>query len=74
MLELVIDCMKKDLIVLEQQVRELEIELYRKEDDLCEVEREIELYKIKFFEMKDCLEKISKEKDCVGREVFYYKI
>lgn len=66
--------MKKDLIVLEEQGKELEIELYRKEDDLCRVEREIELYKIKFFEMKDFLEKISREKDCVGREVVQYKI
>lgn len=73
MLESVIDRMKKDLTASEQQARELETELYRKEDDLREAEREIELYKTKFSEMKDCLEKTSKEKDCAGREVLHYK-
>ena len=73
MLESVIDRMKKDLTASEEQGRELETELYRKEDDLRKAEREIELYKTKLSEMKDCLDEKSEEKDCSGREVLQYK-
>ena len=73
MQESVIDRMKKDLTASEEQGRELETELYRKEDDLRRAEREIELYKTKLSEMKDFLEKTSREKDCVDREAVQYK-
>ena len=72
-LESVIDTMKKDLTASEEQGRELETELYKKEDDLRKAEREIELYKTTFSEMKDCLDKTREEKDYVGREVLQYK-
>ena len=73
MLGLVIDCLKKDLTASEEQSKELETELYRKEDDLRKAEREIELYKSKLSEMKDCLDKTNQEKDCASKEVLHYK-
>lgn len=73
MLESVTDRMKKDLTASEELGRELETELYRKEDDLRKAEREIELYKTKLSELKDCLDETSEGKDCSGREVLQYK-
>ena len=73
MLESVIDYMRKDLTASQEQSRELEKELYKKENDLRKAESEIELYNTKLSEMKDNLDKTSEEKDCAGREVVLHK-
>ena len=73
MLESVIDYMRKDLTASQEQSRELEKELYKKENDLRKAESEIELYNTKLSEMKDNLDKTSEEKDFAGREVVLYK-
>ena len=72
-LESVIDRMKKDLATSEQQSRELETELYRKEEDFRKAESEIELYKVKLSEMKASLEERNDDKDCTDKEVAQIK-
>ncbi|KAJ7373748.1 hypothetical protein OS493_011357 [Desmophyllum pertusum] len=61
-LEMVIDRLRKELTALETQSRELETELYRKEEDLRKAGSELEFYKTKLSEQKDYLDETSDEK------------
>lgn len=73
MLESVIDRLRKDLTASEQQCKELETELYRKEDELRKTESELESYKNKLLEMKSSQDKTSEGKESADREAVLYK-
>ena len=72
-LESVIDSVRKDLANSEEQSRELETQLYRKEEDLRKAEEDIELHKTKLSEMKNLLDKVSKDKENIEKDAEVFK-
>lgn len=68
-----VDIMRKDLTNSEDQRRELQMLLYQKDDELCRAEAEIELNKIKLFEMRALLDNISKEKEDISKKALDYE-
>ena len=72
-LESVIDSVRKDLANSEEQSRELETELYRKDEDLRKAQEEIELHKSKLSEMKNLLDGISNDKENIEKDAEVYK-
>lgn len=73
MLESVIDSVRKDLANSEEQSKELETELYRKDEDLRKAQEEIELHKTKLSQMKNFLDGTSRDKENIEKDAEVYK-